>query len=238
MKISFILPAHNEADFIASTIKAIHTSAAGLEYEIVVADDASTDRTREIAGELGATVVRHERRQIAATRNLGAAAAQGGYLFFIDADTRPSLATVGEAVESLKAGAAGGGAPIHFDEPIPLYARLIQPPTSVLFRLFRLTGGCFFFCTRAAFQASGGWDESLYASEEIALAKLIKRNGSFVIVRSPVLTSGRKLRTFTASQLVATLWRAVFTRGRSLQTRDNLELRYGERPPDRPRDGR
>jgi GT2 family glycosyltransferase len=49
--ISFVVPAYNEEAFIADTLNAIHFSArvVGEQYEIVVADDASTDRTAEIA---------------------------------------------------------------------------------------------------------------------------------------------------------------------------------------------
>jgi hypothetical protein len=40
-----------------------------------------------------------------------------------------------------------------------------------LFRRLRFTGGCFLFSTRAAFEAVGGFDETLYASEELTLCR-------------------------------------------------------------------
>ena len=87
--ISFIVPAHNEQTCLGRTLQAIHESAraAGLPYEIIVADDASTDATAEVARQNNARVVSVNHRQIAATRNSGASAAQGGQLFFVDADT-------------------------------------------------------------------------------------------------------------------------------------------------------
>ena len=56
-------------------------------YEIIVADDASTDATAEIARQNNSCVVSVNHRQIAATRNSGAKAAQGERLFFVDADS-------------------------------------------------------------------------------------------------------------------------------------------------------
>ena len=89
MFISFIIPAHNEElliDRCLANLRAAAT-ASGKPFEIIVAADGCTDRTVAIAREAGAIVVEHDRRQIAATRNLGARHANGDALFFIDADT-------------------------------------------------------------------------------------------------------------------------------------------------------
>jgi hypothetical protein len=45
--ISFVVPAYNEEELLGATLDAIHTAAVatGQDYEIVVADDASSDRT-------------------------------------------------------------------------------------------------------------------------------------------------------------------------------------------------
>ncbi|HMJ88450.1 MAG TPA: glycosyltransferase family 2 protein, partial [Candidatus Acidoferrum sp.] len=87
--ISFIVPAHNEQTCLPGTLQAIHESARVLDrpYEIIVADDASTDATADIARQKNACVVSVNHRQIAATRNSGARSANGEQLFFVDADT-------------------------------------------------------------------------------------------------------------------------------------------------------
>src|SRR5258708_8702482 len=74
--ISFVVPAYNEEKYLAATLAAIHEAArsAGEPYEVVVANDASTDATAAIAEAGGARVVSVEKRQIAATRNAGARA--------------------------------------------------------------------------------------------------------------------------------------------------------------------
>src|SRR4029434_3586026 len=99
------------------TLTAIREAASGAAqpYEIIVVDDASTDATPEIASKAGAKVIPINRRQIAAARNAGARAAQGEYLFFIDADTRINRAHVIEGIAALEAGNAGGGARVAMD---------------------------------------------------------------------------------------------------------------------------
>jgi len=230
--ISFCIPAHNEAQHLTPTISAIRAAADGLEHEIIVADDASTDATPEIAAGAGAHVVRIERRQIAASRNAAARAAKGDVLFFVDADTLASTEAVREALEELRRGVAGGGAPVRFDGEIPRFARISLPLVLWLFRLLRVTGGAFMFCTRSAYVSTGGWDETLFASEEIEFAKSIKRHGRFVVLRTTVVTSGRKLRTHTAGELIRTLAKATFTGGRSLRKREGLDVWYGPRRED------
>src|SRR6266436_9407348 len=110
--ISFIVPAHNEEFELSSTLAAIQaaSSNAAQPYEIIVVDDASTDATPQVAAQAGAKVIRINRRQIAAARNAGARAAEGEYLFFVDADTRINRTHIVEAVAALEGGYAGGSA--------------------------------------------------------------------------------------------------------------------------------
>ena len=90
--ISFIVPAHNEQMQLGRTLQAIHGAAhaVGQPYEVIVVDDASVEATSEIARQNNARVVSVNHRQIAATRNSGARAAQGERLLFVDADTNIS----------------------------------------------------------------------------------------------------------------------------------------------------
>src|SRR5262249_20755903 len=159
--ISFVIPAHNEEDLLGATIDAIH-AAATTDFEIVVADDTSTDRTSEIAARHGARVVRVEFRQISRTRNAGARAAAGDPLFFLDADPLLTPEVLRQAIDALSRGAVGGCALVRFDGWIPRYARAMLALMMWLFRLARLGGGCCVFCTREAYAAAGGWDESLF----------------------------------------------------------------------------
>ena len=105
-------------------------------------------------------------------------------------------------MRALAAGAIGGGAAIRFDEPVPRWVRWTLPAFLWLFRRLRFTGGCFLFSTRTAFEAVGGFDETLYASEELTLCRALQKQGEFVILRESVLTSGRKVRTYSGWEIL------------------------------------
>ena len=156
--ISFIVPAYNEEALLGRTLAAVHHAARALgeSFEVVVADDASTDRTAEVARANGARVVPVNNRQIAATRNAGAKAASGELLVFVDADTLVTPAVVAAAVKAMRAGAVGGGSGFRFDGRLPLYGRIMEAVAAPLYRVMGLASGCFLFCTRTAFVAAGG----------------------------------------------------------------------------------
>ena len=205
--ISFIIPAHNEEWFLPKTLATIHSTARhlNLPYEIVVVDDASTDGTSEIARQMGARVISVAHRQIAATRNSGAQAAQGEHLFFVDADTRVTTEAVSSALQQMEKGIVGGGALTYFEDAVPLYARLLVAWISFFMRIASLSGGAFMFCTRRAFEAIGGFNESLYGAEDAAMSAALKKEGRFVVLRERVPTSGRRVRSVTGLRIVATL---------------------------------
>ena len=234
--LSFVVPAHNEERLLGATLEAIHAAAlaSGEPHEVVVADDASSDRTAEIAEQHGARVVKVACRQIAATRNAGARAAQGDLLIFVDADTLVNAPLVRAAVEALRAGAAGGGAPVAFEGRIPFYARLLLPLLVWSFRISRLAAGCFLFCRRDTFEAAGGWDERYFGGEEVIFSQALKRHGRFVVLRETVLTSGRKLRTHSGREMLATMFRLAVRGHRGVQQREGLDIWYAERREDRP----
>ncbi len=230
--LSIVIPAYDEARLIGGTVRALHEAAttAGLSHEIVVVDDASTDATAEIARAAGARVVPVRCRQIAAVRNAGARAARGTWLMFVDADTVAPAATMGAAARAIAGGAVGGGArDVRFDGRLPRYARVAVALTLGFFRATGMTFGCFMFATTAAFAAVGGFDETLFAAEEVAFSRAMRRQGRFVLVGPAVVTSGRKFRTFSLPELLRMGAAAVMRGPRVLRSRARLELWYGER---------
>ena len=85
--LSFIIPTLNEHQTIERTLRCL--SAYSADHEIIVSDGNSSDDTVEICRRFTDRIVVHEqsrRQTIAEARNLGAAAARGDYLVFVDAD--------------------------------------------------------------------------------------------------------------------------------------------------------
>src|SRR6266566_3035213 len=226
--ISFVIPAHNEELELSSTLIAIHAAASPVmqPYEIVVVDDASTDSTREIAAHGGAKVVRIDRRQIAAARNAGGHAAQGDYLFFVDADTRINRTHITEAIAALSAGYAGGSARVAMDGFVPLWGRILLRLFSSVYFGFNLGAGAFLFTTRRNFDLVGGFDEQYFAGEEVYFSLELKKLGGFKVVREPVVTSGRKLRMYPAKHFLRKFFGVIIRGPRGVRSRAKLSLWY------------
>ena len=226
--ISFIVPAHNEEFELSSTLAAIHDAASGAaqRYEIMVVDDASTDATPEIASGEGAKVISINRRQIAAARNAGARAAQGKYLFFIDADTRINDAHVTGAIAAMEAGYAGGSARVNMDGLIPIWGRMLLLGFSSVYFGLNLGAGAFLFTTRHSFDIAGGFDEQYFAGEEVYFSLELKKLGRFKVLREPVVTSGRKLRMYPAKHFLRKFFGVIVRGPRGVRSRAKLSLWY------------
>ena len=196
--ISFVVPAHDEAQHIGQTVAAIRAAADELRetVEIIVVDDDSRDATTSIAEAQGARVFHVAFRQIASTRNAGARVANGEILFFVDADTVANAKAIRAAIDALRGGAAGGGCVFTFDGVLPLWAKLMYPVAVFLSRRLRLVGGCFLFCHRTTFDSVGGFCERYYAAEEVAFIKGSRRSG---------LSSFRNRRDYLRSQVASLL---------------------------------
>lgn len=226
--ISFIIPAHNEAVGISACITAIREAveSTGKPYEIIVVNDASTDDTTSIAEGLGARVIPVSYRHIAATRNAGARAAKGEFLFFIDADTLINPKYLTSALKAMEHGAVGGGGIPAFDRPVPLWFYFGYPIFFVVICILRQPGGSSLFCTRDAYQATGGFNENYYAAEDALFVSALKRQGRIKLASGMVLTSARKARQYSAWYLIKFLVKGAFQGPKTLRSRENLEVWY------------
>jgi glycosyltransferase involved in cell wall biosynthesis len=224
--ISFVVPAYNEELELLPTISAIRKAAAQCDYEIIVVDDASTDQTAAIASQLGSKLVSIDRRQIAAARNAGARSACGDILFFVDADTRINEKHVSGAIAALEAGCAGGSARVIVDGTIPLWARTLLKVFCTIYFGLSLGAGAFLFTTRKEFDTIGGFDESLFIGEEVYFSLALRKLGRFRILPEPIVTSGRKLRMYSARQILGNSFRVILGGPRAARSRDGLFLWY------------
>jgi glycosyltransferase involved in cell wall biosynthesis len=225
--ISFIVPAYNEEAELPGTLRAIHSAAAGNEYEIVLVNDGSTDATAAIGEQFGARVISIERRQIAAARNAGARAARGNVFIFVDADTRIGPEHVRGTLNALTEGFSGGSGRLAFDGEIPPWGKVMFHVFSTLYFGLNLGAGAFLFTTRENFFAAGGFDEIYYAAEEVFFTVALKRLGRFKLLREAATTSGRKLRMYSGWKVFGGLFSVLFGGPRGVMSRKKLDMWYG-----------
>ena len=216
MKFSIIVPAFNEERLLAGTLESIKSAAHALggEWELIVCNNNSTDRTAEIARAAGARVVFEPHNQISRARNRGAAAASGEWLMFVDADSVPSPGLFGDLKDAIDSGLCLAGGSTIAPEGSFAFRTSIRA-WNALSRATRWAAGSFIFCERNAFSDLGGFSEELYASEELDLFRRLKRlargRGKEISIlhRHPLRTSDRKLRLYGRGELLGFLARFV-----------------------------
>ena len=105
MRASIVIAAHNEGESLWKTVASIMESSVGLDYEIVVADDASDDGSMEevLRRYPRVRVVRHQQRRGASpTKDLGARDARGEVLVFLDGHTNPQPGAILQLVDDVE----------------------------------------------------------------------------------------------------------------------------------------
>jgi glycosyltransferase involved in cell wall biosynthesis len=240
VKISIVVPAFNEERLIGASLAQIKSasgafSKTGWEVELIVCDNNSTDHTAEIARAAGAIVVFEPINQISRARNSGAAAATGGWLVFVDADSLPSaelFADAAAAIQSCKC--LAGGATIRLDEKY-FVAGIITRLWNLTSRWKRFLAGAFIFCEADAFRKLGGFSNEFFCAEELDLSqrlkKLARQTGKQVVIlhRHPLVTSARKMRLYSPGEHLRFLFRAVFDTRRAMGSRESAHMWYDGR---------
>lgn len=209
---AIIIPAYNEAEELPATLAAIRTAMRQQSYcgECIVVDNNSNDATAQVALAASADrVVFEPINQIARARNTGAKSTTARWLIFIDADTRIQPALLSNTLQQLADKSAGGGSLMHFEGSA---SRLGQCSIHIWNRLSQLTktaAGGYLYCRKTAFDAIGGFDEKLYASEEVRfsrrLRKWARKNKCTIniLTHAPAQTSTRKLAWYSGGQILA-----------------------------------
>lgn len=85
--VSVVIPVRDGERFVGAAIDSVLAQTMR-DFEVVVVDDGSTDRTAEILAAYGDRIRVHRQKNagVAAARNAGAAIARGAYIAFLDAD--------------------------------------------------------------------------------------------------------------------------------------------------------
>ena len=240
--VSLVIPAFNEEKLLAESLRAVKAAAAhaftaaGLEWELIVCDNNSTDRTAEIARAEGARVVFEPVNQIGRARNTGAAAASGEWLLFIDADSRPSAELLADAAALLpRREVLLAGSTMRMDEPTVLF-RLVCRVWNGVSRLRGLIAGSFILVRAAAFREVGGFDLRFFAGEEIDLVLRLKkivgrrdRQKVVVLHRHPLFTSARKLKLYRKREMLRFLVKSIVRPRETTGSREDCELWYDGR---------
>jgi len=154
LKVSVIVPAHNEEGVINNLLKDLGNSGFHID-ETIVLDDSSTDCTYEVAKNMNAVAIRNEiKLGKAATLNNGVRIAQGDIIVVFDADNRPQkdcIQHLKKHFDSKDVGAVAGVTKILSDGFVSKLAALefnlcfyLFQPFSARFNFFPIIHGAYF----------------------------------------------------------------------------------------------
>jgi glycosyltransferase involved in cell wall biosynthesis len=104
--VSVVIPCLNEAQAIGGCVRSARQAlrSAGFEGEVLVADNGSTDGSRELARAAGAQLVEESRRGYGRAYQAGFAAARGKYIVMGDGDETYDFSAIGRFIEGLEEG--------------------------------------------------------------------------------------------------------------------------------------
>jgi len=191
-RVSVIVPAYNAEQTIVETICSVQAQTFS-DFELIVIDDGSTDRTLErleAAGDSRLRVFSYENAGLPWARNRGIARATGEYLAFLDADDRWTSDKLASQVAALEARAAAGVA-YSWTRFVDQNWRDLYEQRPVFFEgdVYRELLVNNFTCSgsnvlvrRQAIEATGGFDVSLKMSEDWEFYVRLAARWPFVVV--------------------------------------------------------
>ena len=183
--ISIIIPAWNEEKYISKLLDCIKKQKYE-NYEIIVADADSTDKTRQIAKMYGCKIVKGGMPAVG--RNNGAKAAKGEILAFFDADVQFSqdfLRNVADEFKHRKLDVAGCLInPLSKEMTYKIFFAIYNFIIFLIQFFYPNAAGCSIFCKRSLYKKVKGFDETIKLGEDLDYVSRCAKRGKFRIIKS------------------------------------------------------
>ncbi len=200
-KISIIIPAFNEAAYLAACLDSVLHQETKIPYEVIVVDNGSEDETAKIATQKGVRVVSEPHRGLTYARQAGYQAAAAPLLAYIDADSIATPNWVDSIFRSSEkypeAVAFCGSFRYILQSPLHrlifwLYFNFVEPTADFFLKGQRLAGGNF-AVRKAALDQIGGFNLDIeFYGEDMELAARLKKIGKIVPMGARLYSSGRR----------------------------------------------
>lgn len=245
--LSVVVPVYQGERVLADTLRALANSdLPRSRWELIVVDDASTDRTSRTAAEWADRVITLVGRPLGPghARNCGVEVSRGEWVAFVDADVRVHPDTLRQMVIAIESDPGADAFFGAYDEAPPAPG-FLSAYRNLLHRRVHLVSageaetfwaGCG-VVRRSAFVAVGGFDAVRYPRpqiEDIDLGYRLRDNGSRICLRPEIMGTHLKRWTFAAALRTDLCdrgipWVRLLIERRSLSRRAPLNLRAGER---------
>lgn len=209
-QIAFVVPAYNEEALIGACLNAIgrELALAGSAAEVVVVDNASTDRTAQIAGSFPfVRVIREPHKGIVFARRAGLSATSAELVANVDADAVPCEGWLQRVLDAFAndPDLVCLSGPFLFDGMRPMPGAATRMAYQAMHRASRVLGflrigaivqGGNFVFRRSAWQRAGGYDTTIaFYGEDTDIARRLSKVGK--VRWDPLLRSVTSARRFT-----------------------------------------
>ncbi|QTD43276.1 glycosyltransferase [Sporosarcina sp. Te-1] len=200
IKISVVIPAHNEEKYIGKCLESISKAAklCNKQVEIIVVLNRCSDRTEDIVKSYNCIVIENSDKNLSKIRNAGVEIAKGDIIVTIDADTQMSEHLLTKAEQNLMTGKyIGGGVTGKFERmSLGIFIStlvLIGP----LFVKYGAISVGIFWCYKEDFKEINGFNENMLMAEDADFAKRLKEWGKkkgkkYGTIQNGMITSTRK----------------------------------------------
>ncbi|MFZ2072574.1 MAG: glycosyltransferase family A protein [Minisyncoccia bacterium] len=202
LKISLIIPAYNEEKYIGACLEHAIKNSNGKFHEIIVIDNASTDRTGEIAKSFSKVrVVKEESKGITKARQRGFVESTGNILANIDADTQMPTGWVDQIISEFKKDknlVCLSGPYIYYDIS-KLHSFLVKTYWIIAMPIYWIMGymavGGNFAIKRETLEKMNGYDTNIeFFGEDTNTARRASKFGKVKFkLKFSMYTSGRRL---------------------------------------------
>lgn len=197
---SVIIPAYNEEKLIHFCLMSVFSQDFPKDnYEVIVVDNNSTDKTAKIVKEKFPQVrlVKETQQGVVFARIKGVNEAKGKFIAFLDADSlapKNWLLNIHRAFSDQDVVGVGGSIKFYPSSPsLELNERLnnsLYPPTRVM-------PGSNISFRKKAYSLCGGFSPKINLGEEIYISKKLRKVGRTIFLKdNPIITSPRR-RLFT-----------------------------------------
>ena len=230
IRVSVVIPTLNEERDLPQLLESLKKQTFR-DFEIIVADAGSKDRTRQIAEEYGARVV--DGGMPGVGRNRGAAVAQGEYLFFFDADVILPEDFLAKAVHEMDEHYADLATCVFYPQSNLRLDKILFAFANLAVKMNananpRAAGFCIFI-TKRLFDRIGGFDESLRLAEDHDLVERAAKFRPLYILKSTSLqVSVRRLEKEGRFSLIQKYFQVelhLLTKGKVRE--DIIEYEFG-----------
>ncbi len=199
--ISIIIPAYNEEHYIGACLKQIIQHSDWLVHEVIVIDNASTDKTADIAQTFPwVKVIKEEKKWLTQARQRGYLESTGDILAYLDADTKMKsqwIQKVQQAFQQDKQLVFLSGPYDYYDLPrwkqvgLWIYWRLLAYPTYLATWYLGVGGNM--VMTRKMLDNIGGFDTSIeFYGEDTNIARRAYSVGHCKFMLSLVMPSSAR----------------------------------------------